>query len=146
MSYAPEDDNGELTVTVIGEPRTKQSARFQNGRVVSVAKANRKLGAWTKRIMEACKEVIKESPERASALRQGALRCDLEVYFGVKDPKKHWKPCTRRVDRDNLLKAVADAVEATGLINDDSQITEGEVTKRWGPASGVIVRFSKVEG
>jgi Holliday junction resolvase RusA-like endonuclease len=71
------------------------------------------------------------------------LRCDLTFY--LPRPKGHYgsgknsgtlkvsaptRP-TGKPDRDNLDKAVCDAITAAGLWADDSQVTDGRIRKRY---------------
>ena len=71
------------------------------------------------------------------------LRCDLTFY--LPRPKGHFgsgknshilKPSapkrpTGKPDRDNLDKAVCDAITAAGVWRDDSQVTDGRIRKRY---------------
>ena len=71
------------------------------------------------------------------------LRCDLTFY--LPRPKGHFgsgknadrlkasaptRP-TGKPDRDNLDKAVCDAITAAGVWHDDSQVTDGRIRKRY---------------
>lgn len=74
------------------------------------------------------------------------LRCDLTFYlprpnghFGSGKNLHTIKPSapkrpTGKPDRDNLDKAVCDAITAAGVWRDDSQVTDGRIRKRyaWG--------------
>ena len=71
------------------------------------------------------------------------LRCDLTFY--LPRPKGHFgsgrnihalkssapKRPTGKPDRDNLDKAVCDAITAAGVWRDDSQVTDGRIRKRY---------------
>ena len=71
------------------------------------------------------------------------IRCDLTFY--LPRPKSHFgsgknaqqlKPSaptrpTGKPDRDNLDKAVCDAITAAGVWVDDSQVTSGTIRKRY---------------
>lgn len=76
---------------------------------------------------------------------QGPIRCD--ITFWMPRPKSHFrsngelKPNAphwhiSRGDRDNLDKAVLDALTQLGMWDDDSQVCCGEVSKRYGSAIG----------
>lgn len=52
-----------------------------------------------------------------------------------KDPEEAI-PCTAKPDRDNLEKAVLDALTNDGWFRDDAQVVGGEVTKFYHPKSG----------
>lgn len=56
-------------------------------------------------------------------------------------------PCDRRPDRDNLEKAVLDALQADGWFVDDAQVVGGEVRKLYhaiGEAPGARITIAEV--
>lgn len=54
---------------------------------------------------------------------------DLTIYFKAKNPN----PATCRLDIDNILKLYLDAIEKSGLIQNDKQVTDLVVRKRVSP-------------
>ena len=65
----------------------------------------------------------------------GPVRLDVEVFFERPQYMHHKKfpdghiPHTAKPDRDNIDKAVMDALTASGLFKDDAQVCAGEITK-----------------
>ena len=127
----------------------------------------RKMGnTWLARVYDAAtaegwKSLI------ASAARQhrprapivGPVRVDLCFYFAR--PKSHFRTGklagvlrddapkwhTTKPDRDNLEKAVLDALtQVGGFWQDDSQVCAGSVTKRYGIPCGMLVIIKDFEG
>ena len=88
--------------------------------------------------------VIHELKRYAGTFPAGVpLRCDLTFY--LQRPAGHYgsgknaglirasaptRP-TGKPDRDNLDKAVCDAITAAGVWHDDSQVTDGRIRKRY---------------
>lgn len=84
----------------------------------------------------------------------GPVACTIDVFF--ERPEKYQKKkypagpmrCTRKPDRDNLDKAVLDALTAAGLWKDDAQVCDGAVRK-WYAAKdcgpGVIVVAERIQ-
>lgn len=53
--------------------------------------------------------------------------------------------CTKIPDRDNLEKMVSDAINKTGIWEDDSQVCGGEVKKIWHEKSETIVSIKRAK-
>lgn len=94
---------------------------------------------WKSAIAQAAKEFVPMPP------LQGPLRMDIEFRFAR--PKAHFrsngelKPASpnwhiKKPDRDNLEKAVTDALKVIGMFSDDCQVCAGEISKLY---SGKIV-------
>jgi len=79
---------------------------------------------------------------------EGPVRLDVTFRYSIPLASRATKrraakivagePCTRRVDRGNLLKLIEDALEGIAYL-DDSQIVEGEVRKEWGEQNETFV-------
>ena len=111
-------------------------------RAVSFAGHARMYNPGTSSTWKAC--VIHALQGLAGTFPTGVpLRCDLTFY--LPRPKGHFgsgknadtlkasapaRP-TGKPDRDNLDKAVCDAITAAGVWRDDSQVTSGTIRKRW---------------
>lgn len=73
---------------------------------------------------------------------EGGLRVDLDFYFPrplrllSRKSSVTSIPHISRPDRDNLEKAVLDAITDAGFWKDDAQVCEGEVTKAYVAAGG----------
>jgi Holliday junction resolvase RusA-like endonuclease len=86
---------------------------------------------------------------------EGPLKVSLTFYFAR--PAAHYgtgknalnlKPTaplwhTKKPDRDNLDKAVMDALTNAGAWADDCQVCAGSIRKVWGPLPGVRISISE---
>jgi Holliday junction resolvase RusA-like endonuclease len=95
---------------------------------------------WKACVIHALRPIVQQS----GAFQAGVpLRCDVTFY--LPRPKGHFgsgknadqlkasaptRP-TGKPDRDNLDKAVCDAITAAGVWADDSQVTDGRIRKRY---------------
>ena len=128
--------NTTITIAVLGEPkaqpRPKAFARkFKSGQVMARVYTPGTAEEWKSQIAVAARELVPFPP------LAGPLRVDIEFRFSR--PKSHYltrglRPDapyyhTSRPDRDNLDKAVMDALTTLGFWCDDSQVCSGEVVK-----------------
>lgn len=118
----------------VAQPRVKATSIAGHIRIYTPGNANE----FKSRI----KAAVKEAGLRGRMFAQ-PLRVDIDMYFGR--PKSHFrkkaglpvlKPdapvwLTRRPDKDNLEKAVLDAMTAVGVYKDDSFVVTGGVSKRY---------------
>lgn len=117
----------------VAQPRPRAVSFRGHARMYSPGTSN----AW-----KAC--VIHALTEHAGTFQSGIpVRCDLTFY--LPRPKGHFgsgrnadklKPSapskpTGKPDRDNLDKAVTDAITAAQVWADDSQVTDGRIRKRY---------------
>ena len=129
-----------LTIFVPGlpvaQPRPRAVSFGGKARMYSPGTSNE----WKACVIHALRAVVKEG----GSFPEGVpLRCDLTFY--LPRPKGHFgsgknagvlkasaptRP-TGKPDRDNLDKAVCDAITASGLWDDDSQVTDGRIRKRY---------------
>ena len=96
---------------------------------------------WRRRVSLAVKQYLPKVPHA------GPMAIRLEFYFGR--PKSHYgkrglRPAapsmhTQKPDADNLAKAVLDELTRARLWNDDTQVTDMQVTKAWDARGGCQV-------
>lgn len=134
-----------------GRPRPRAKATMVNGKWIGqiyqpkrpkitgrsskADKAWAKACVWYDAVLEAMKPVLPEAPWT------GPIHLDIDCYFErpkslsrKKDPDGPIRH-TAKPDRDNLDKAVLDALKEAGLFKDDSQVCDGAVRK-WYAAKG----------
>jgi len=117
----------------VAQPRPRAVAIKGKARMYSPGTSNE----W-----KAC--VIRDLKQYAGTFPAGVpLRCDLTFYLprpaghfrtgknaGLVKESAPSRP-TGKPDRDNLDKAVCDAITAAGVWHDDSQVTDGRIRKRY---------------
>lgn len=122
-----------LTLTIKGEPkaqpRVKAASRGSFIQIYTPGNAK----AWKKLVREAA---IKARQSMNEWL-EGPLQVDMQ--FRMPRPKKHYlrgvlrknapRWHTKKPDKDNLEKAVMDALTDAGLWKDDSLVCKGDVEK-----------------
>ena len=128
--------NKTAVLHVNGTPRPKQSARFVNGRVVSVERTNKLLKAWKAGIVAAGRQWLREGNE---AFGPVPLVVEVDFYFATKKRERWGQPHMPRPDSDNLQKAMYDALKDAGVIRDDAQITDPKPRKRWAETAGAVI-------
>ncbi|OFX03306.1 MAG: hypothetical protein A3E78_12280 [Alphaproteobacteria bacterium RIFCSPHIGHO2_12_FULL_63_12] len=126
---------------VRGTPRPKQSARFANGRVISIVAARALLKAWTASIKKAGTAWARAG----NVPLDGALRCDIDFYFATPKAERHGKPHTHRPDIDNLAKAALDSMRGI-VFSDDSKVSSGLVSKWWAAEAGAVIVVREIAG
>ncbi|MCG3776922.1 MAG: hypothetical protein JW395_3794 [Nitrospira sp.] len=119
----------------VAQPRPRAVSFGGHARMYNPGTSN----AWKAVVMHEVRQFAGKFPAGVP------LRCDLT--FMVPRPKGHFgsgknggilkasaptRP-TGKPDRDNLEKAVLDAITAAGVWADDSQVTAGDVRKRYTP-------------
>ena len=126
-----------VVLHVSGTPRPKQSARWVNGRPVSVAKTQKHLKAWTQRIVTACRAHLRAGGQPLS----GAIAIRTDCFFASKDSKRHGQPHTNVPDKDNLEKAILDALQRGGILANDSAVAGGPLWKWWAAKAGAVIEL-----
>ena len=65
----------------------------------------------------------------------------LVTIWGYKAQRKkdHLEPKTTRPDTDNIIKLLKDCMTAAGFWEDDSQVFDDRIIKRWTTTPGIIV-------
>lgn len=117
-----------------GQPRARAFRRGNHTGVYDPGTAD----AWKFSVREAARSVMGEVHFEGRP-----LRVSIDFYFPR--PKKHFRKCglrhdaprwhTQKPDRDNLEKAVLDALTTLGIWEDDSQVCCGQVRKLWSESS-----------
>jgi len=129
-----------LTIFVPGlpvaQPRPRAVSFRGHARMYSPGTSNE----WKACVIHALRAVVADAGSFPAGV---PIRCDLTFY--LPRPKGHFgsgknlhtiKPSapkrpTGKPDRDNLDKAVCDAITAAGVWRDDSQVTDGRIRKRY---------------
>ena len=132
------------------QPRARSFARkLKDGRVVARVYDAGTAEAWKTQVAAAAK------PHRPATPLTGPV--SLQIEFRMKRPKSHYgtgrnanrlKPSApvfhiSKPDRNNLVKAVEDAMTQLGFWRDDAQVAAGETTKIYtleGERPGVTIR------
>lgn len=128
------------------QPRVKAYKRGAHAGVYDPGTA----GEWKDRVAVAAKPYIPAEP------LSGPLRVSLTFYFPR--PKSHFRTGryahemrpdapslhAKKPDRDNLEKAVTDALTVARMWQDDSQICDGPLRKRFddGRGPGCLIRIT----
>lgn len=116
-----------IEITIPGQPIGKGRPRFGNGRTYTPAKTE----SWT---AQAVWHIQQQTKER------GITGPIVVNWFAVFDrPKrmftKKWanrrEVHTVKPDRDNVDKAILDALTKAGVIKDDCQVCDGHIIKRY---------------
>jgi len=127
-----------MFVTVWGIPKAQPRARaYRKGAHAAVYDPGT-AADWKRQIILA----VRAEPGFATAPWSGPIRLDL--WFFMPRPKRLCRkrdpdgsfPCPGRPDRDNLEKAVMDALVDAELLLDDAQVCAGEVWKLYVPKPG----------
>jgi Holliday junction resolvase RusA-like endonuclease len=124
-----------IVLHVSGTPRPKQSARFVKGRVVSVERTNKLLKLWKASVRS---QALRYSRSGGACI-DGAVRADIDFYFATPKRERWGQPHTHVPDKDNLEKAVLDALKDTGVFTDDKMVAGGAVFKWWSEAAGAVI-------
>lgn len=130
-----------LVFSVAGTPRPQPRPRFVKGRVVSTADPKAKL--WRLAVERAVKVAL---DQRTLPAFDGPVR--LSAIFMFEPPPG----CLPRVgtahankpDADNLAKLLQDVMESNGVLKNDSQIVDAQISKRWDVRAGVAVMVEDI--
>ena len=94
----------------------------------------------TERIYKAL--LLPHRPEKPS---EAPIRLFIVLYFDKKSPKKLWgKYKTTRPDVDNFCKALIDQMTQVGFWNDDAQIADLHIIKRYAETASIYIEYSEV--
>jgi Holliday junction resolvase RusA-like endonuclease len=125
-----------IDLTVIGRPAPQPRPRvFRSGGVATDSKASRK---WKREVKRAAK-----AAGFAPAMPAEPLEMVVQFEMPIARKAMHGRHHTGRPDCDNLAKAILDALQDVGVIDDDSQVCRCQVSKVYGPAPGrAVVRLA----
>lgn len=111
-----------FVINVRGIPKPQPRPRFVRGRVVS--NTDPKVKAWKD-------AVARETRNNLAVAIKGAVAVESVFFMPTKDKSRWGKPHTLKPDRDNLDKAVLDAMTTAGAWADDSVVWSGGARKVW---------------
>jgi Holliday junction resolvase RusA-like endonuclease len=153
----------ELNVpcTVVGMPRPRARAmKTKAGNYIAQVYQPKKGGRSKKdrafvlaaEFKRAVEDAVWQSGRPAEPW-EGPIRVEIQAYF--ERPQYMLKPKfpagriphTAKPDRDNLDKAVLDALKGAGVFVDDAQVCAGEIEKWWvkkGGTPGVVVIIERM--
>lgn len=131
-----------------GQPRAKAVAFGGRARVYDPGTAN----TWKASIIEACQTAMREANIGAPFI--GPVELRVSMYFPR--PKSHFlrgqlrdiapQYVSKKPDTDNCLKALQDALNATGIWHDDAQAAAVHVTKKYASNQPLsIIGISQIE-
>lgn len=84
-------------------------------------------------------------PHKPNKPAEGAIRLCIFLYFDKKSPKKLWgKYKITRPDADNFCKALIDQMTKVGFWNDDAQIADLHIIKRYAETASIYIEWSEV--
>ena len=127
--------NPPITFHAQGVPAPQGSKRHVGGgRMVESSKL---LPAWRKAVTQAATQVAPETP----------LDCpvSVEAHFYLPKPQKpRFNVPAVHPDADKLARAVGDALEAAGVLRNDSRITHWQIHKHYanhnGPGATITIK------
>lgn len=95
-------------------------------------------------------ETLKQK-EKLKNRFSGALRLNLLFYLPIpksfsKKKRENLMYVSKRPDVDNLAKAVMDAMNNTGIWEDDSQIARLDIVKAYGEEPKCVITLIELEG
>lgn len=78
-------------------------------------------------------------PHKPAEPMEGAIRLQVFWRFPTKDKKKWGTPKITRPDTDNLQKMLKDEMTRLGFWNDDAQVCDEHVRKRWAERGSISI-------
>lgn len=131
-----------------GQPRPRTFARKMGNRHVARVFDPGTADAWKADVVLSAREHRPDEP------LEGPVRVAIDFY--LRRPKRLMRKrdpdgtiwCTSKPDRDNLDKAVLDALTADGWFRDDCQVVAGEVRKFYhgkAEAPGAMITVEPIE-
>lgn len=134
----------EISYTVIGIPRPQSRPRvfFNKGRTIAYSPKTDWFNIVYTRTLE---EKLKRKLKLSGALEVILIFC-LPIPKSISKKKRaelHY--ITKKPDLDNLSKAVMDAINNTGIWEDDSQIAHLDVSKIYSEEPRCLITIREVE-
>ena len=84
-------------------------------------------------------------PHKPSHPSDAPIRLFIVLYFDKKSPKKLWgKYKTTRPDADNFCKALIDQMTQVGFWNDDSQVADLHIIKRYAAEAQIYIELEEL--
>ena len=84
-------------------------------------------------------------PHKPETPSEGPIRLFIVLYFDKKSPQKLWgKLKTTRPDADNFCKALIDQMTKCGYWNDDSQVADLHIIKRYAEKASIYIEWEEV--
>ena len=84
-------------------------------------------------------------PHRPGHPSEAPIRLFICLYFDKKSPRKLWgKLKTTRPDADNFCKALIDQMTQVGFWNDDSQVADLHIIKRYAENAQIYIEWEEV--
>lgn len=74
------------------------------------------------------------------------IRLVICLYFDIKQPRKIWgKYKTTRPDCDNYVKELTDCMTEVGFWDDDAQVADLRVVKRYAEKAAIYIRLEELD-
>jgi Holliday junction resolvase RusA-like endonuclease len=126
----------KLILIIQGHPRPQPRPRFVNGRVISTADPLAQI--WKAKV-KAAAQGRKLSPDH----EKQPLAVTMSFQLPTPILARHGKAHTQVPDLDNLAKLILDALQDTGTIANDSQVSTLVLSKGWTDPgqAGVVVEL-----
>lgn len=89
-------------------------------------------------------------PHQPKKPLEGALKCEIDIFYSwrTSEPKKNrvtgYRWCDTKPDLDNWNKQFSDCLTRLRFWNDDSQVADLHITKRWGDEPRIDVKISEI--
>jgi Holliday junction resolvase RusA-like endonuclease len=127
----------EAFIAGTAKPQGSKTAYARNNRVI-MFEANKKLPEWRNHAIKVLSSYAPPEP------LGGALVVCMFFYFEKPKTSKRDKPNVKP-DLDKLARAMADALTQSGVIQDDSRITEMHLYKAYSDVAGCLITIQHAE-
>lgn len=89
---------------------------------------------------------VKMKPYRPKQPSDRPIRLVVCLYFDISKPKKLWgKYKTTRPDCDNYVKEIKDVMTELGFWNDDAQVVDLRVIKRYSEKATIYISLEELD-
>jgi Holliday junction resolvase RusA-like endonuclease len=117
----------DITILIPGQPIGKGRPRFGKGRTYTPAKTE----TWTTRAVRIIRERVKERAIASAVIVDWVAVFDRPKRMIAKKWPNRRELHTVKPDRDNVDKAILDALVKAGVLKDDCKVTDGHLCKRY---------------